>query len=97
MGLLSVAISREAETPKSFIFCNDKVRHRLVTTKIIWDEFDEFLHFFRSEIKIYPIGYNIGIYRTNCIISGIIWNDWNGNGRAELKNVLCILSVDSIL
>ena len=28
--------------------------------------------------KIYPIGYNIGIYRTNCIISGIIWNDWNG-------------------
>ena len=46
-------------------------------------EFDEFLHFFRSEIKIYPIGYNIGIYRTNCIISGIIWNDWNGNGRAE--------------
>ena len=60
-------------------------------------EFSEFLHFFRSEIKIYPIGYNIlvgyGIYT----ISDIIWNDWNGNGRAELPNVLCILSIDSII
>ena len=41
-------------------------------------EFSEFFHFFRSDIKIYPIGYNIGIFETNCIISGIIWNDWNG-------------------
>ena len=59
-------------------------------------EFNEFFHFFRSEIKIYSIGYNIlvgyGIYT----ISDIIWNDWNGNGRAELKNVLRILNIDSI-
>ena len=59
-------------------------------------EFSEFFHFFRSEIKLYHNGYNMlvgyGIY----IISGIIWNDWNGNGRAELKNVLRILNIDSI-
>ena len=59
-------------------------------------EFNEFFHFFRSEIKLYHNGYNMlvgyGIY----IISGIIWNDWNGNGRAELKNVLRILNIDSI-
>ena len=44
------------------------------------NEFSEFFHFFRSDTKIYPIGYNIGIYRTNCIISGIIW----GNGVIEV-------------
>ena len=59
-------------------------------------EFSEFLHFFRSEIKLYYNGYNIlvgyGIYT----ISDIIWNDWNGNGRAELSIVLCILNIDSI-
>ena len=36
-------------------------------------EFNEFFHFFRSEIKLYPIGYNIlvgyGIYT----ITDIIW------------------------
>ena len=62
---------------------------------MIWDEFDEFFHFFRSELKLYHNGYNIlvgyGIYT----ISDIIWNDWNGNGRAQLQSVLCILSIDS--
>ena len=46
-------------------------------------EFSEFFHFFRSELKLYHNGYNIlvgyGIYT----ISDIIWNDWNGNGRAQ--------------
>ena len=37
------------------------------------NEFSEFFHFFRSGFKLYHNGYNIGIYRTNCIISGIIW------------------------
>ena len=63
-------------------------------------EFSEFFHFFRSEIKIYPIGYNIGIYRTNCIISGIIWVIGMGmggrNGRwAQLQIVLCKVIIDS--
>ena len=93
MGLLSVAIGREAETPKSFIFCIDKVRHRLVTTKIIWDEFDEFFHFFRSEIKLYHNGYNILVGYDVYTISDIIWNDWNG-GWAELKIVLCKLIIE---
>ena len=60
-------------------------------------EFSEFLHFFRSEIKLYYNGYNIlvgyGIYT----ISDIIWNDWNGNGRAELSIVLCKVTIDSII
>ena len=77
MGVISCYQSG-TETPKSFIFCNDKVRYRLVTAKMKLKEFSEFLHFFRSEIKIYYNGYNIGIFETNCIISGIIWNDWNG-------------------
>ena len=93
MGLLSVAISREAETPKSLYFCIDKVRYRLVTAKMNLKEFNEFLHFFRSEIKLYHNGYNIlvgyGIYT----ISDIIWNDWNG-GWAELPNVLCRVIIE---
>ena len=47
------------------------------------EEFGIFFHFFRSEIKLYPIGYNIGIFETNCIISSIIWGIGMGNGRAE--------------
>ena len=41
------------------------------------EEFSEFFHFFRSDIKLYYNGYNIlvgyGIYT----ITDIIWNDWN--------------------
>ena len=59
-------------------------------------EFNEFLHFFRSEIKLYHNGYNILVGYDVYTISDIIWNDWNGNGRAELKNVLRILNIDSI-
>ena len=63
-------------------------------------EFSEFLHFFRSEIKLYYNGYNIlvgyGIYT----ISDIIWNDWNGNGRnlkmCYAEKVLIVI-IDSIL
>ena len=46
-------------------------------------EFNEFLHFFRSEIKLYHNGYNILVGYDVYTISDIIWNDWNGNGRAE--------------
>lgn len=53
------------------------------------NEFSEFLHFFRSEIKLYHNGYNIlvgyGIYT----ISDIIWVIGMGAGRAELTIVLC--------
>ena len=59
------------------------------------NEFNEFLHFFRSEIKLYHNGYNMLVGYDVYIISGIIWNDWNGNGRAELPNVLCKESIDS--
>ena len=63
-------------------------------------EFNEFFHFFRSEIKLYHNGYNILVGYDVYTISDIIWNDWNGNGRngrwAQLSNVLCILSIDSI-
>ena len=42
-----------------------------------------FFTFFAVKLKytkIYSNGYNIGIFETNCIISGIIW----GNGVIEL-------------
>lgn len=74
--MLSVGIAEASKKP--FIFCNDKVRYRLVTAKIIWDEFTEFFHFFRSEIKIYSNGYNILVGNDVYTISDIIWN-----GRAE--------------
>ena len=54
------------------------------------EEFGEFFHFFRSDTKIYSIGYNIlvgyGIYTISNIIwgNGVIEVIGMGNGRAEL-------------
>lgn len=102
LRLLSVAISRDSRSiQKSFIFI-DKVRHLLVTAKIIWkkfDEFTEFFHFFRSDIKIYSIGYNLGIFETNCIISGIILGEWidlsDWNGEWALGGTLkCAMQIN---
>ena len=40
-------------------------------------EFNEFFHFFRSEIKLYHNGYNILVGYDVYTIADIIWNEWN--------------------
>lgn len=79
--MLSVGIAEASKKP--FIFCNDKVRYLNLTAKMNLKEFSEFFHFFRSDTKIYSIGYNILVGYDVYTISDIIEVIGMGNGRAQ--------------